>query len=116
MAAAEYETYYAIIGEIPRGRVMTYGGIASLIPPPAGIDFPAYSRIRARWVGYALKRCPEHLPWHRVVNAQGSISSRHGVGPALQRTLLEDEGVAFDQHGRLDLESLYWEPEPQPTS
>ncbi len=95
---------------------MTYGGIAAMIPPPPGIDFSAYSRISARWVGYALKRCPEHLPWHRVVNAQGSISSRHGIGPSLQRTLLEDEGVAFDRHDLLDLEALYWEPEPQPTS
>ncbi len=91
---------------------MTYGGIAAMIPPPTGVDFSAYSRIRARWVGYALRRCPEHLPWHRVVNAKGNISSRHGVGPALQRTLLEDEGVAFDQNGRLNLEALYWEPEP----
>jgi methylated-DNA-protein-cysteine methyltransferase-like protein len=113
---AHREAIFEIVQQIPEGRVMTYGGIASLIPPPAGTDFLAYSRIRARWVGYALKRCPEHLPWHRVVNAQGSISSRHGVGPALQRSLLEDEGVAFDQHGRLDLDALYWEPEPQRTS
>ncbi len=90
---------------------MTYGGIAAIIPPPSGTDFSAYSRIRARWVGYALKRCPEHLPWHRVVNAQGSISSRHGVGPALQRILLEDEGVAFDRHNRLNLEALTWDPD-----
>ena len=87
-----------------------------MIPPPSGIDFAAYARIRARWVGYALKQSPEHLPWHRVVNAQGRISSRHGIGPSLQRTLLEDEGVAFDQHDRLNLEALYWEPDLQRSS
>jgi alkylated DNA nucleotide flippase Atl1 len=91
---------------------MTYGGIASMIPPPTGIEYVAYARIRARWVGYALKHCPETLPWHRVVNARGRISSRHGLGPALQRTLLEDEGVVFDELGRLDLERLCWQPDP----
>ena len=87
-----------------------------MIPPPSGIDFAAYSRIRARWVGYALKRCPEGLPWHRVVNAKGSISSRHGIGPALQRNLLEEEGVDFDRHDRLNLEAHYWEPDLQRSS
>lgn len=83
-----------------------------MIPPPAGIDYVAYVRIRARWVGYALKRCPETLPWHRVVNAQGRISSRPGLGPNLQRTLLEEEGIVFDKLGRLDLETFSWEPDP----
>ena len=90
---------------------MTYGGIAALIPPPSGVEFAAYARIRARWVGYALRHCPEQLPWHRVVNAQGRISGRNGMGPALQRTLLEDEGIAFDPSNGLDLEALCWEPE-----
>ncbi|MFQ5942747.1 MAG: MGMT family protein [Anaerolineales bacterium] len=102
---------FDIVRQIPEGRVMTYGGIAALIPPPPGIDYAAYSRIRARWVGYALNNCPEQLPWHRVVNAKGRISVRHGMGPALQRTLLEKEGVAFDQSDHLDLEALSWSPE-----
>ncbi len=91
---------------------MTYGGIASMIPPPTGIEYVAYARIRARWVGYALNNCPASLPWHRVVNTEGRISSRHGLGPALQRTLLEEEGVVFDELGRLDLETLCWQPDP----
>ncbi len=95
---------------------MTYGGIAALIPPPSGVDYAAYARIRARWVGYALGHCPEQLPWHRVVNAQGRISSRNGIGPDLQRNLLEEENVAFDEGGRLDLETLYWHPDPLPIS
>ncbi|MCH8877830.1 MAG: MGMT family protein [Chloroflexi bacterium] len=107
---------FEIVERIPKGRIMTYGGIAGMIPPPSGIDYLSYARIRARWVGYALKRCPETLPWHRVVNAQGRISSRLGLGPALQRTLLEEEGVVFDELGRLDLERLCWEPDPGPNS
>jgi methylated-DNA-protein-cysteine methyltransferase-like protein len=103
---------YAIVREIPGGRVMTYGGIAALIPPPAGVDWDAYDHIKARWVGYALADCPESLPWQRVVNAQGRVSIRPGHGPHLQRNLLEAEGVIFDERGRLDLKRYAWEPTP----
>lgn len=105
------EIVYQIVEAIPAGRVMTYGGIAALIPPPRGMDWEAYERIRARWVGYALARCPDHLPWHRVVNGQGRISARPGDGPARQRAMLESEGVPFDEEGRINVEDLGWEPD-----
>ncbi|HLE82533.1 MAG TPA: MGMT family protein, partial [Dehalococcoidia bacterium] len=63
-----------------------------------------------RWVGYALADCPEDVPWHRVINAQGRISPRHGLGPPLQRTLLKQEGARFDASNRLDLAALEWKP------
>ena len=103
---------YEIVRAIPAGRVMTYGGIAECIPPPAGMDWNAYGRIRARWAGYALADCPDDLPWQRVVNAQGRISPRPGHGPHVQRLLLEDEGVVFRQTGGLDLEKYLWRPDP----
>jgi methylated-DNA-protein-cysteine methyltransferase-like protein len=102
---------YRIVRTIPPGRVMAYGQIASLIPPPQGIDLPAYTRIRARWAGYALADCPEDIPWHRVVNAQGGISPRPGHGPHIQRILLEEEGVIFDGNDRLDLAAYGWNPQ-----
>ncbi|NIS83125.1 MAG: cysteine methyltransferase [Anaerolineales bacterium] len=101
---------YEIVRAIPSGRVMTYGGIAALIPPPRGIDYTAYARVRARWAGYALATCPDDVPWHRVINAQGRVSSRPGFGPQLQRKLLEDEGVVFDDKDRIDLRKFSWEP------
>lgn len=101
---------YRIVRAIPPGRVMTYGGIGALIPPPAGTSWSGYTRVRARWVGYALADCPEDVPWHRVVNAQGRISPRLGLGPPLQRTLLKQEGTRFDANGRLDLPALEWKP------
>jgi methylated-DNA-protein-cysteine methyltransferase-like protein len=104
---------FEIIRTIPRGRVMTYGGVAALIPPPSEIDWPAYARIRARWVGYALATCPEDVPWHRVVNAKGGVSPRIGHGPHLQRILLEEEGVNFDGVQRLDLSAYGWAPSTQ---
>ena len=103
---------YEIVRSIPPGRVMTYGSIGALIPPPKTVDGAAYERIRARWVGYALSDAPQGLPWHRVVNAQGRISARHGLGPLAQRALLEGEGVAFDPRGQLELATLRWDPAP----
>lgn len=101
---------YAIVRAVPRGRVMTYGGIAALIPPPAGTNWTGYARVRARWVGYAMAACPDDVPWHRVVNAQGRISPRPDLSSSLQRALLKREGVRLDRSGRLDLELLAWKP------
>ena len=63
-----YAAYYAVIAEIPRGAVATYGQIARLAGRPG----------RARQVGYALHALPpgSPIPWQRVVNAQGKISPR----------------------------------------
>lgn len=101
---------YVIARAIPRGKVMTYGGIAALIPPPKGIDRAAYTRVRARWVGYAMAACGDDVPWHRVINAQGRISKRQGHGPHNQRLLLEEEGVVFDPRERIVLKRYRWEP------
>jgi methylated-DNA-protein-cysteine methyltransferase-like protein len=101
---------YAIVRAIPAGRVMTYGGIGALIPPPPGTNWAGYARVRARWVGYSMAECPEDVPWQRVVNAQGRISPRPDLSAALQRSLLKREGVRFDRSGRLDLNVLEWKP------
>lgn len=87
---------YAIVAEIPPGKVMTYGQIAAWLNRPRA----------ARQVGYAMAACPRErqLPWHRVVNTHGEVSKR--VDPAdevLQRELLEAEGISFNESGRLDL-------------
>lgn len=89
---------YARVAEIPRGRVATYGEVAAAVGRP----------LAARAVGQALKRlgAGTELPWWRVVNAQGRVSPRGGDGwpfAALQRTLLEREGVSFDAAGQIDL-------------
>lgn len=103
---------YEIVCAIPPGRVITYGKIAVLIPPPAGVDSAGYSRVRARWVGYAMAACPDNVPWQRVINAQGRISKQSGFGSQIQRGLLEAEGVVFDDKERVDLNVFGWEPEP----
>ena len=88
-----------IVSQIPRGKVTTYGHIASL----AG--WPSHSRM----VGRTLRYTPgaELLPCHRVVNKDG----RTAPGWSRQRVLLEEEDVIFKANGRVDMEKYLWEPE-----
>ncbi len=86
---------------IPPGKVATYGQIARLLGKPRA----------ARTVGWALHSIPEgsDVPWQRVINARGTISlDARGPGGAIQRVLLEAEGIAFDEQGRVDLQAHGW--------
>jgi len=93
---------YAQVRRIPRGRVMTYGQIATLLE----------SRLSPRAVGWALHGCPKGVPWQRVVNASGGCSTDRlpDIAPGLQRALLEAEGVGFRSNGTLDLTLYRWDP------
>ena len=108
MARNTYGRIYEIVRRIPRGRVATYGQVASL----AGI--PGH----ARQVGYALNALPgsSRAPWHRVVNARGGISARSEPDYIqVQRAMLEEEGVEFNADGHLDLARLCWRPRKHST-
>ena len=102
---------YTVVRAVPSGRVTTYGRVAALIPPPPSVDVRGYEQVKARWVGYAMADCPEDVPWQRVVNAAGRISPRPDEGPELQRLLLLEEGVVFDEADRIDLARFGWEPD-----
>ena len=96
---------YAVVAQVPKGRVATYGQIAELAGMPR----------RARLVGHVLSRLAtgNRLPWHRIVNAKGQISARGDDGAAAlaQRRRLEREGICFDESGRLALARYRWQPE-----
>ena len=95
-----YTRIYAFVRQIPPGRVVTYGQIANLL-----------GGCNARMVGYALAALPEgsDVPWQRVINHLGKISPHGaGFGSAIQRSLLEDEGIRFDLQGRIDFEKYGW--------
>ena len=102
------ERIYAQVRKIPRGRVATYGQIASL----SGLDG------HARQVGYAMAALPSHsaVPWHRVINAQGRVSMRREGpgGSIIQQQMLEREGVIFDGGGRVSLARFGWKPSRNP--
>ncbi len=101
-----YDCIYAVVRQIPPGRVATYGQVARV----AGL--PGY----ARQVGYALYRILEtdtDIPWQRVVNAKGEISYsplRYG-SDEWQKVLLQAEGIRFDVQGRIDLHEFGWDPD-----
>jgi methylated-DNA-protein-cysteine methyltransferase-like protein len=99
-----YERVYALVRQIPAGRVVTYGQVAALLGSPRA----------ARAVGYALRflAAGTNVPWHRVINYQGRISPRYPAeSPLIQRLLLEGEGVQFDNQDRVDLARYRWCPE-----
>ena len=102
MSAEEARTFQAdvlsIVSQIPSGRVMTYGLIATLAGWPS----------HARMVGRTLRYAPEAatLPCHRVVNVAG----RTAPGWKRQRELLEAEGVTFKPNGHVDMARHLWEP------
>jgi len=98
---------WEIVRRVPPGRVTTYGEIARLIPIPEGMDPKAYLAFAPRWVGGAMAACPADVPWQRVINSKGEISPRPGA-PA-QRQLLEEEGIPFDERGRIDLKIFGWQ-------
>ena len=94
----------ALVRSIPEGLVMTYGQIAICLG----------SRISPRAVGWMLHRCPDGVPWQRVVNASGGCSTDRmpDIPTGLQRAMLEGEGVEFGPAGTIDLERFRWLPPP----
>lgn len=97
-----FAAVYALVRRIPRGRVMTYGQIATMLE----------GRLSPRAVGWAMHGCPRGVPWQRVVNARGGCSTERlpGMPGGLQQQLLKREGVKFDAQGRLDLEIYRYSP------
>lgn len=93
-----FANIYALVRTVPRGKIVTYGQIARALGMPHG----------ARTVGWAMRACPDDVPWHRVVNARGEISVRPTAGFHEQRARLRGEGVRFSPAGKIDLEKYGW--------
>ncbi len=94
-----------IVRAIPKGKVLTYGQVALLAGVPRG----------ARQVGrilYQLGGSPG-VPWQRVINRYGGLSTYKVGSGAEQRALLEAEGVKFKPDGTLDLPTYQWHPTPR---
>jgi methylated-DNA-protein-cysteine methyltransferase-like protein len=99
-----------VVARIPRGRVTTYGWVARAIPTPHGVLETTYAAFGPRWVGSAMARCPDDVPWHRVVNSRGEVSVRSGGGGEEQWARLKREGVVPGANGRIDLRAHGWDP------
>ncbi|MCX7710197.1 MAG: MGMT family protein [Clostridia bacterium] len=101
---AFFDDVYRVVKQIPRGKVTTYGQIARILGQPT----------KSKIVGWALHSNPEPgvIPCHRVVNRRGELSGSFAFGGLeVQKKLLQDEGIIFDQSGIIDLEKYLWKPE-----
>lgn len=109
MSASFFPRVYGIVARIPRGKVASYGQIAAMLGNPRG----------GRAVGWALHVMTpaqyQHIPWHRVINSRGMISTTCREHPAsLQAALLKAEGIAVtarrDGTCWVDLKKYLWQP------
>jgi methylated-DNA-protein-cysteine methyltransferase related protein len=106
-----FEQVWRLVKRIPRGKVTTYGALSQAIG----------RRLTPVGIGWAIRAAKEgSIPWHRVVNARGGIST-DGEHPGLQRAMLEAEGVRFslsqtkrdqsrEREEVIDLERHLWRP------
>ena len=105
MKSPLYQQIHELIRLIPSGKVATYGQIAEIV-----------GGCTARTVGYAASTIPvdSEIPWQRVINYKGKISSRNRVSvELLQQELLEGEGIQFDSLGKTNLKYYRWNGETE---
>ena len=94
------EAVEAIVRQIPRGRVMTYGQLAALC-----------GRARAaRIVGGIAHFGDPDLPWQRVVNKRGGLATGYPGGRQSHAEALRAEGVNVNDKFEVDVTTLLWWP------
>ncbi|MCX6826772.1 MAG: MGMT family protein [candidate division Zixibacteria bacterium] len=102
MADNFHQRAITIIKKIPRGKVATYGQIATMAGNPIG------ARQVVRILHSSSEK--ENLPWHRIVNGKATISLPKGSGYELQKAILQKEGIIFDKDDAIDFELYLWKP------
>ena len=99
-----FENVYAVVRQIPYGRVTSYGAIAEYIG----------TRGSARMVGWAMNASHTRLmdvPAHRVVNRVGLLTGKHHFGgPKVMQQLLESEGIKVKDDKVVRFDDLFWDP------
>lgn len=98
-----FERVYAVVQQVPYGRVTSYGAIARYLGTARS----------ARVVGWAMNKSHtlDDVPAHRVVNRKGLLTGKHHFdGTNLMQQLLENEGVKVVDHQIVDFEKHFWDP------
>lgn len=99
-----YQAVYEIVRLIPKGKVTSYGAIASALG----------AKKSSRLVGYAMNHSHTQkppIPAHRVVNRNGLLTGRHHfTPPESMQLLLENEGLTIQNHQIKDFDLHFWDP------
>lgn len=101
-----FERVYAVVRQIPYGKVTSYGAIAKALGTARS----------ARMVGWAMNASHslEDVPAHRVVNRNGLLTGKlHFDGTNLMQQLLENEGISVIDNQVIDFDKHFWVPEMQ---
>ena len=99
-----FEDVYAVVRQIPKGRVTSYGAIANYLG----------TKLSARMVGWAMNAAHSakpKVPAHRVVNRNGMLSGKaHFATPTLMEELLAKEKIKVEEDSIVGFEKLFWDP------
>lgn len=99
-----FELVFEVARQIPKGRVTSYGAIASCLG----------TKLSARMVGWAMNgagRIRPKVPAHRVVNRNGMLTGKHHFKtPGEMARLLKKEGIKVKNDTVVDFEKFFWDP------
>ena len=99
-----FEDVYAVVRQIPKGRVTSYGAIAAYLG----------TKLSARMVGWAMNAAgtaKPKVPAQRVVNRNGMLSGKHHFAtPTFMEELLKKDGVSVKDDTVVDFKKRFWDP------
>ena len=99
-----FEDVYAVVRQVPKGRVTSYGAIANYLG----------TKLSARMVGWAMNGAhgvKPKVPAHRVVNRNGMLSGKAHFGtPTAMEELLIKEKIKVEKDTVINFEKLFWDP------
>jgi methylated-DNA-protein-cysteine methyltransferase-like protein len=99
-----FQNVYDVVKLVPRGRVTTYGAIASYLG----------AKSSSRMVGWAMNGCPRDVPAHRVVNRTGLLTGKHHFQTsATMAQLLRKEGIKVVGDQVKNFKDLFWDPDKE---
>ncbi|HUP13859.1 MAG TPA: MGMT family protein [Niastella sp.] len=99
-----FDLVFEVTRQIPKGRVTSYGAIASCLG----------TKLSARMVGWAMHAAGSakpKVPAHRVVNRNGMLTGKHHFNPpSKMEAMLKKEGVKVKNDTVVDFKTLFWDP------
>lgn len=102
-----FDRVYDVVRLIPKGRVTSYGAIASYLG----------SKGSSRMVGWAMNhahKTDSSIPAHRVVNRNGMLTGKHHFGSStMMQQLLENENIKVVNDQVKDFKRVFWDPEKE---